>query len=171
MENLASSGISEYSKKRTLRHSISRVLLWILAAVGAVVTGLCVIAAGLVPVIPGVKPDRYVSTILSPNGKFKAAKITYTSGGAISPHCDDTILIMPASMPDDVAEREKRYEVFSAECDTFADHSRSPNVEWISDGHLQITFSINSTALTPNKVSLKKIDASGSVRLNFVAHE
>jgi hypothetical protein len=171
MENLASSGISEHPKKRTLSYWIARILLWILATVGAVVTGLYFIAAGLVTAIPGVKPDRYVSTVLSPNGKFKATKITYTSGGAISPHCDDTILVMPAANPDDVAEREKRHEVFSAECDSFADHNSSPKVEWISDGNLQITFSINSTALTPNKVSLKKIDASGSVRVNFVAHE
>jgi hypothetical protein len=171
MENSSSSGSPEHPKKRTLSHWIGRILLWILATVGAVVIGLYLIAAGLVTAIPGGKSDRYVSVVLSPNRKFKAAQITYAGGGAISPYCENTVLVVPASIPDDVAEREKRYEVFSAECDTFADHSRSPKVEWISDSSLKITFSINSTALTGHKVSLKKIDTSGSVGLNFVAHE
>jgi hypothetical protein len=171
MANFAASESSEHPKKRTVSWRIGRILLWILATVGAVVVGFYFLAAGLVTAIPGVKPDRYVSAVLSPNGNFRAAKITYAGGGAISPYCDNTILIVPSSTSDDVAEREKRHEVFSAECDTFADHSNSPKVEWISDGNLQITFSINSTALTSHKVSLRKIDASGSVHVTFVAHE
>src|SRR5947208_720828 len=132
MENPDSSGNPGY-RKRSLGHWVGKILLWTLAAIGGVVIGLYLIAAGLVTAIPGRKPDRYVSAVLSPNGKFKAAQITYAGGGAISPYCENTILVVPVSISDDVAEQEKRYEVFSAECDNFADHSRSPKVDWISD--------------------------------------
>jgi hypothetical protein len=134
MENPESSGGPGYTKKR-LGHWIGKILLWTLAATGAIVIGLYLIAVGLVTGIPGGKPDRYVLAALSPDGKFKAAQITYAGGGAISPYCENIILVVPASISDDVAEHEKRYEVFSAESDNFADHSRSPKVEWVSDSH------------------------------------
>jgi hypothetical protein len=166
MENLPPSAPPAPRKKRRFRFWIERVL----ASAGAVTIGIICIIAGLFAVIPIGKRDRIVSIAPSPTGKYQAQKITYASGGAISPNCRDVILVVPVSEPD-AAKQEARNEVFSAECDSFASHEGAPKIEWLSDDNLQITSSINSTAVTAKTVNLKKIDRSGSVRVNFIVHE
>jgi hypothetical protein len=110
----------------------------------------------------------------SPDGKLKAAIVTYAGGGAISPYCYQSISVVPAETPDQEAV-DSRFEVYSGPCDSFAlkegTMAASPLVEWISDSMLRITISINSTALHPSTVRVKKRDSSGRVTVQFAAHQ
>jgi hypothetical protein len=118
-------------------------------------------------------PPSVVRPFPSPDGTYVAMLLNYNGGGAISSYCNDRIAIIPKSFsrefPHDIPDES--YDVFRAECGTFADHSFSPKLDWISNSHLQITYSIHYTALSPAKVQLKKIDKSGQVSLRFIAHE
>jgi hypothetical protein len=60
------------------------------------------------------------------------------------------------------------YGVYSAQCDTFRDHSNSPKLRWTADYALEITFSINSTALVTRDVRLRKLDDSKQVNVRYV---
>jgi len=63
-----------------------------------------------------------------------------------------------------------KFNVYSStDCDTFADQSPSPVVEWISDTTLKISFSINGTSASMRTVLLRKQDASGQVGVEFIA--
>ncbi|QCP53235.1 hypothetical protein FAZ95_29665 [Trinickia violacea] len=97
--------------------------------------------------------------------------LSWAGGGGLAPYCNEVLLVIPASLDVDQAQHDKRYEVYSAECDGFSDHSASPKIVWRSNELLDVSFSINSTALFPKNVALKKVDASGSVKLEFSAKE
>jgi hypothetical protein len=162
MESVASSSSSEHPKKRALSFWIRRILVITLASIGAVTIGaICIVAgvAGLLGIFSDGKPT-IVSITPSPNGKYKAMEVAYAGGGGISPFCNYAILVGPASSQDDVAKYEKRNEVFSADC------SSDPSVEWLSNDRLRVAFSAVSGAHY-----LKKIDATGSVQVNFVARQ
>ncbi|GGD74556.1 hypothetical protein [Caballeronia grimmiae] len=116
------------------------------------------------------KPDG-LKSLTSPSGQFQAILLTWAGGGGISPYCNEALLVTPSSKSQQQAELEKRYEVYSSECGEFADHSPSPKITWRSDDVLSVTFSINTTAAGPTNVRLKKIDASGRVRIEFEAKE
>ena len=116
------------------------------------------------------KPDKSVTAFVSPDGKFKAVKLTMARGGA-SPFCFDSIAIIFAAYPDNFAERDKAYEIYSAPCDSFANHEKSPKIKWLSNTALQITYSINATGFTARKEKLKKIDVTKTVHVTFVARE
>jgi hypothetical protein len=116
------------------------------------------------------KPDKSVSALLSPDGKYKAVKVTMAGGGT-SPYCFDSISVVLAAYPDNFAERDKAYEIYSAPCGGFADHEKSPKIEWVANAGLQITYAINLSALDAKKLSMKNIDVTKTVRVTFVAHE
>ena len=69
------------------------------------------------------KPDKSVSVLLSPDGQYKAVKVTMAGGGT-SPYCFDSISVVLAAYPDSFAERDKAYEIYSAPCGGFADHEK-----------------------------------------------
>ena len=118
-------------------------------------------------------PD-HVKYVGSPDGKLKAAVLTFAGGGALSPCCYRKVLIVPVAATDqEVAD--SRFEVYSGPCDGFAPRNDiiepSPRLDWLSDTALRITISINATAVQPTKVDMKKQDASGKVRIEFLAHD
>jgi len=137
---------------------------------------------GAFTVIAYFEPQRYVAPptpdyikfVGSPDGKLKAAVLTFAGGGALSPFCHEKVSIIPASATDhDVTD--SRFEVYSGPCDGFAPKNnivdQSPKLEWLSDTALRITISINATAAQPRKVELKKQDASGKAKIEFLAHD
>ena len=139
------------------------------------IVGFLVVLAGIaaVSVYFGAmvdKPDKSVSALTSPDGKYKAVKLTMARDGS-SPFCFDSISIILAAYPDNFAERDKAYEIYSAPCDSFANHETSPKIEWLSGTALQITHSINATGFTARKEKLKNIDVTKTVHVTFVAHE
>ena len=116
------------------------------------------------------KPDKSVTAFVSPDGKFKAVKLTMARGGS-SPFCFDSISIILGVYPDNFAERDKAYEVYSAPCGSFANGEKSPKIEWLSNSGLQITYAVNSAGLSAKQPSLKSIDVTKTVHVTFVARE
>jgi hypothetical protein len=112
----------------------------------------------------------------SPDQKYKAVHFISSGGGAGSGWCKGVISIVPATIPDNLVEQDKqyqdeRYSVFAGACDTFSNHENSPKMQWLSNNILEVTFSINSTALHGHSVVLKKSDASNLFNVRFVAHD
>jgi hypothetical protein len=116
------------------------------------------------------KPDKSVAIVVSPDGKYKAVKVTMAGGGT-TPYCFDSIAIILGSYPDDFVELDKAYEIYSGPCGNFANREPSPKIEWLSGTALQITFSTHSTALNAKTARRKNIDVTKSVHVTFVEHE
>ena len=116
------------------------------------------------------KPDKSVTAFVSPDGKFKAVKLTMARGGT-SPFCFDSVAIIFAAYPDNFAERDKAYEIYSGPCGSFANHERSPKIEWLSNSGLQITYAVNSAGAGVKQPRLKIVDVTKSVHVTFVARE
>ncbi|MDN7180719.1 hypothetical protein M0D69_22505 [Caballeronia sp. SEWSISQ10-4 2] len=116
------------------------------------------------------KPDA-LQSFPSPDGRYRAELLTWAGGGGISPYCHQALLVVPASVDAGQASPASKYGVYSGECDDFADHGFSPKIAWMSSNALRVSFSINSTAALPATVRLRKIDATGTVRVEFDARE
>ena len=109
------------------------------------------------------KPVRTISSVKSPDGQFKAVRITVSRGGS-APFCFDSVAVILAVYPDNFAERSKKYDVFAAPCARFADGTRSPAIEWLSGTDLRITH-----ASSPQKT--KNTDVTKTVHVTFSARE
>jgi hypothetical protein len=89
----------------------------------------------------------------------------------MSPYCHQALLVVPASVDAGQAGLASKYEVYSGDCDDFADHSFSPKIAWMTGNTLHVSFSINSTAALSATVKLKKIDTTRAVRVEFDAQQ
>ena len=107
------------------------------------------------------RADKSFTAIAAPDNKYKAVKITLTRAGD-PPYCFDAIAVILGVYPDDFAERDKAYLVYSAPC------AASPKIEWLSNTELQISYAKNSTAKPP---TLKDHDVTKAVRVTFVERE
>ena len=139
------------------------------------IVGFLVVVAGIaaVSVYFGAavdKPDKSVAVVASPDGKYKAIKVTMAGGGS-SAFCFDSISIILGAYPDNFAERDKAYEIYSGPCGNFANREPPPKIEWLSSAALQITHAINAAGAGARKVNMKNIDVTKTVRVTFVAHE
>jgi hypothetical protein len=136
---------------------LKKIVVGVLATIGtfAIIAlgGYIVLRAP--PHSANTKP--FIHEYASPNGKYKAALISYIGGAPTEggTSCLNQIMIIPASLNDKIPDN--RYEVYSTrECDSSsADHSPGPKINWTSDSSVEITFSINSTALASAAVHLK----------------
>lgn len=131
--------------------------------------GLAAIAFVAGRVLP-LSDHHYINFYPSPSGSVKAALIIRDGGGAISPHCSETIIISPATASDEEILMEELEVYSSSDCSTFSDHTPSPVIEWLSDTKLKIAFSLNGTAASMKSVKLRKQDASGHVAIEFSAY-
>ena len=116
------------------------------------------------------RPVRTISAILSPDGKYKAVKVTMSHAG-MTPYCFDSVSIILSAYPDDFGERDKRYEMFAAACAKFADGETSPKIEWLSPTALQITHAVNAAGPTSAKQVMNDIDVTKTVHVTFVGHQ
>jgi hypothetical protein len=105
----------------------------------------------------------------SPDGSYRAELLTWAGGGGLSPYCSQALLVVPTSADVKQADLVSRYEVYSGQCDSFADHSFSPKIVWESGNVLHVSFSINSTFTSAASVKLKKTDTTGAVKVEFSA--
>jgi hypothetical protein len=137
----------------------NKIVVAILAAIGAVTLGITCIIAGLAALLWATDDGKpgIVWIMPSPNGKYKAMEVGRAGGGGLSPFCNYAILVGLASNPDDIAKHETRNEVFNADC------ASDPEAKWLSDDTLQVSFSAMS-----GPHYLRKLDTSGSVHVNFV---
>jgi hypothetical protein len=110
------------------------------------------------------KTDRTVTSIISPDGKYKAVRVMLTRAGA-QPFCSDTIAIFLAVYPDGFAESERNYAVYAAPCAAPANRAKLPKIEWLAPDALRITVPPEAAASAPAR---KGLDASLFVHLTFV---
>lgn len=110
------------------------------------------------------KAEKAVAAFASPDGKYKAVKITMTGRGS-SPFCFDSISIILGVYPDEFALTRKEYEVYAGPCGSFADRETSPKIDWLSATALQIAYANNSA----KKPKLKDIDVTKTVHVTFLS--
>jgi hypothetical protein len=111
------------------------------------------------------RAERSFTAVAAPDNKYKAVKITLTRVGD-PPFCVDAIAVILGVYPDDFAERDKAYLVYSAPC--AADRAASPKIEWLSNTALQISYLKNPAAKPP---ALKGLDVTKTVHVTFVARD
>lgn len=116
------------------------------------------------------KADKAVSAVVSPDGKYKAVRISLSSNGK-SPFCFDSISILLAVYPDSFAERNKGYEVYSASCDTPDRRAVSPKIEWLSPSAVKISYAAKAPGFNQKKSVMKPLDITDFVHVTFVAQE
>ena len=115
------------------------------------------------------RPDKSVAVVASPNGKYKAVRLT-VSGDTPVPFCVDTISIFLSVYPDSFAASESSYEVYGAPCAAPEKRAALPKMEWLSNEALRITYPAGMGG-AGKKPRLKELDESRFVHLTFVAQE
>ena len=137
-------------------------LIGFLAAMAAVVA----VSLYIGKTIP--KADKSITAVASPDGKYKAVRVSIAGSGA-APFCFDTISIFLAVYPDNFAEREgKTYEVYGAPCAAPAKRAALPKIEWLSNSEVRITTAPDLSATDAKPPRMKALDASRFVHVNFV---
>ena len=90
-------------------------------------------------------------------------RLTLSRGGA-SPYCVDGIAVILGVYPNDFAERDKAYLVYSGPC--AADRNAWPKIEWKSNTELTITYAKESAA--QKSPAIKDVDVTKTVKVTFV---
>ena len=114
--------------------------------------------------------DKAITTVVSPDKKFKAVRITF-AGGEPKPFCFDSVSVLLAVYPDEFAERNKAYEVFSAPCDLPEKRAASPKIDWTTDRTLKITYAAKTPGFNEKKAVKKHLDVTKSVRVMFAGQD
>jgi hypothetical protein len=123
------------------------------------------IAAGSVYLAATVdRATKSVVAVPSPDGKYKAVRLTFSNGGA-TPFCFETISVFLAIYPDSFAESDKTYEIYGAPCATSDRRKELPKMEWLSDKSLRITYAPVDNGQKPR---LKDHDASRFIDISYV---
>jgi hypothetical protein len=113
------------------------------------------------------KTDKSVAAVASPDGRYKAVKVSLARGG-LKAFCFDSISVFLAVYPDSFAESEKIYEVYRAPCAPPNRRAELPQMQWLSDSTLQIAYASNPAAPAEEKPLMKPLDASKFVHMTFV---
>jgi hypothetical protein len=114
------------------------------------------------------KADKTVAALASPDGRYKAVKVSLRRGG-LRPFCFDSVSVFLSVYPDSFAESEKIYEVYRAPCAPPDRRADLPKLQWLSDSALQIAYAPDPSAPAKEKPLLKPLDASKFVHVTFVA--
>jgi hypothetical protein len=137
------------------------------------VTGLLAVVAGVAAVSIYIsaaidKIDQAVAAVASPDGRYKAVRVTLARGGT-APFCVDSISIFLSVYPDNFADSAKTYEVYAAPCAAPAKRAALPKAEWLSNTAVQITYAAASSAVAAKPPRMQPLDASHFVHVTFVA--
>jgi hypothetical protein len=138
--------------------------------IGMVAAILGVIAYSIYLSVTIDRPDKSVVAVVSPNGKYKAVRVTFAAGGS-KPFCFDIIAVFLTVYPDSFAESEKAYEVYRAPCAAPDKRAALPKTEWLSETAVQITYAPDAATAVTKQPLMKPIDASNFVHVSFVARE
>jgi hypothetical protein len=112
--------------------------------------------------------DKTVTAFPSPDGRYKAVRVTLARGGS-KPFCFDSISVFLSVYPDSFAESEKAYQVYMAPCAAPAARANLPKLEWLSNSALRITHPADLTDQA--KRHLRMLDASKFVHVSFVTRK
>jgi hypothetical protein len=132
--------------------------------IGLLAAMACLAAVSIYIAITAEKADKSIAVVVSPDGKYKAVRLTI-SGGSPTPFCVDTIAIFLSVYPDSFVASESNYEVYAAACAPPAQRKQLPKIEWLSDKAVQIAYAPASDKPKPR---LKDHDASLAVRVSYV---
>lgn len=116
------------------------------------------------------KADKSISAAASPDGRYKAVKVSLARGG-LKAFCFDSISVFLSVYPDGFAESEKIYEVYRAPCAPPSLRAGLPKMQWLSNSALQIAYAPDPSAPAKEKPLMKALDASKFVHVTFVARE
>ncbi len=111
--------------------------------------------------------DKAFSSALSPDGRFKAVRLVVTRQSPPA-YCDASVSIYLAAYPNSFAETEKGYVVYAAPCPTPADPATLPQVQWLANDALQITYTPGPPAADASKLRRRVLDASRTVKVSYV---
>ena len=114
------------------------------------------------------KADKSVVAAASPDGRYKAVKVSLERGG-FKPFCFDSISVFLSVYPDSFAESEKIYEVYRAPCAPPDRRAELPKMQWLSDSALQIAYAPDPSAPAKEKPLMKPLDASKFVHVMYLA--
>ena len=136
------------------------------------VIGLLAVMAGVAAVSIYIsaaidKIDTAVAAAASPDGRYKAVRVTLSRGGT-APFCVDSISIFLSIYPDNFAATAKTYEVYSAPCAAPAKRAALPKVKWLSNTAVQITYAAASPSAGAKPPRMEPLDASHFVHVTFV---
>jgi hypothetical protein len=127
---------------------IRKILVAIFAIIGVVTTAILVTGYFY-------RGDVSLTSLPSPDGKFKALKFTAAGGGAISPYCGNQVEIVSS----DASDRPMRGNiVFEVDCKS------DVRVEWTGNRALKISFGVAKYA---QKVTMSSLDASAKVAVSY----
>jgi len=130
---------------------------------GFIAVIVCAAAVSVYMNLTATGPRKSVTSAVSPDGRYKAVRVSLTQAGA----CFDTVSVYLSVYPDSFAEREKTYRVYAGPCAPQAERAALPTMQWLSKDALQITY-----AATPDaKRTMNAEDASHFVHVTYSAHE
>lgn len=115
------------------------------------------------------RADKSVAAVPSPDGKYKAVRVTISGDKPVS-FCVDTIAIFLSVYPDSFAVSDKSYEIYSAPCAAPEKRAALPRVEWLSNTIVRITYPA-LPADAGKKPRMKEHDASRFVTVAYVAQD
>jgi len=126
---------------------------------------LAVLSSASIYLAATVKPaDKSMTSVTAPDNKYKAVRMTL-SGEGPPPFCIDSIAVILGVYPDDFAERDKAYLVYSGPC--AADRKAWPKIEWKSNADLVVTYAKESASV--KSPVIKDLDVTKTVHVTFVA--
>lgn len=108
--------------------------------IGFLCVMLALVAGSIYLAITTDKADKALVAVKSPDGKYKAVRLT-TSNDTPAPFCVDSIAVFLSVYPDSFVASDSSYEVFSAPCAAPAKRAALPRIEWLANNKVQITFS------------------------------
>jgi hypothetical protein len=136
-------------------------LLGLIVVAAIVVGGSIYFRATVAPV------DRATETLASPDGRYKAVRISWSKRGA-SPFCYHSVSVLPSSLPDSFAESEKTYQVYFAPCALPPDPRQAPAMQWLGKDELQIAYTPGPAGFDNPRFRRRVVDASEKVRITYV---
>ena len=114
------------------------------------------------------RADRALSAVASPDGKYKAVRLTVSNDTPVN-FCVDTIAIFLSVYPDSFVSSDSAYQVYSGPCATPARRNAFPTIEWLANNKVRITYSPELGAGKPPR--LKERDMSLFVDISYVRVE
>ena len=116
------------------------------------------------------KVDTTFTAFPSPDGRYKVVLLSLAGGGK-TPLCFESISVFLSVYPDSFAESEKAYQIYASPCATPANPAAAPQVEWLSNTALRITYTPAPAGLDVSNLRRRLVDASKYVRIEYAARK
>jgi hypothetical protein len=133
--------------------------------IGFLCVMVALVAGSIYLAVTTDKADKALAAIASPDGKYKAVRLT-TSNDTPAPFCVDSIAVFLSVYPDSFVSSDSSYEVYAASCAAPSKRATLPKIEWLANNKVQITYAPEpGVGKAPR---LKERDMSLFVGINYV---